>query len=78
MNRGEAYLLNHRLNKADEDVAKALELDSKDPLVYVLRAKLKLARYEKEDAARDLDRAVSLGFDRKDADILLNKEQPRK
>ena len=78
LNRGEAYLLNRRLNKADEDVAKALELDPKDPLVYVLRAKLKLARYEKEDASRDLDRAVSLGFDRKDADILLNKEQSEK
>lgn len=46
--------------------------------MYVLRAKLKLARYEKEDASRDLDRAVSLGFDRKDADILLNKEQSEK
>lgn len=78
LNRGEAYFLDRRLNKADEDVAKALEFDPDDPLAYVLRAKLKLARYEREDAARDLDKAVALGFDRTIADSLLNKDREKK
>lgn len=69
--RGEAYYYLKKYNKADEDIAKALKLDPDDPLIYVLRAKVKIARYDKEDAALDLKKAVSLGFDKNEAQNIL-------
>ena len=52
-----------------------MELDPKDPLIYVLRAKVKLARYEKEDAAKDLEKAISLGFDKESAETILKEHE---
>lgn len=59
--RAEAYFYMGKIGKAREDIKKAIELDDKDPLAYILSGKIKWAQYEKEDAMRDLDKAVSLG-----------------
>lgn len=69
--RAEAYYYDRKLTKADEDIAKALELDDADPLAYVLRGKVKLARYERKEAAKDFEKAVSLGFEQKVVDELM-------
>lgn len=71
INRAEAYYFERNLNKADADIAKALELDNKDPLIYLLRGKIKLARYDKEDARKDFNKAVELGLDKNIIEDLL-------
>ena len=43
-------------------------------MVYVLRALGKLARYERESAQEDLERAVELGYDRESAEQLLRED----
>ena len=60
--RAEAYFYNNQYNRADADVAQAILLAPDDPLPYVLRGRLKLARYAADDARKDFDKAVELGF----------------
>lgn len=63
LNRAEAYYYTRQYNRADADVAQAIALAPDDPLPYVLRGRLKLVRYAKEEAQQDFDKAVELGFD---------------
>ena len=74
MGRAEAYLFAGQYAKADKDIEKAMELAPDDPVVYVLRALGKLARYERESAQEDLERAVELGYDRESAEQLLRED----
>ena len=69
-----SYLFAGQYAKADKDIEKAIELAPDDPVVYVLRALGKLARYERESAKADLKRAVELGYDSKEAERLLEEE----
>lgn len=62
--RAEAYFYMGRIAKAREDIKKAIELDDKDPLFYILRSRINWAQYEKEAAYADLDRALELGASR--------------
>ena len=61
--------------KAREDIKKALEIDDKEPLLYILRAKIGWSQYERESAMKDFDKAVELGFSRETADKILSDLQ---
>ena len=74
LNRAEAYYYNRQYNRAAEDIDIALQLTPEDPLVYVMRGKLKLARFEKDDAQKDFEKAVSLGFKAEDIPPMLNEK----
>ena len=63
-NRADCYLAMKRLNDAEDDIRTALEMTPDDPYLYVLRAKLNKLRFQREDMARDIDTAVSLGLSR--------------
>ena len=62
--RADCYLAMKRLNDAEADIRMALEMTPDDPYLYLLRAKLNKLRFQREDMARDIDTAVSLGLSR--------------
>ena len=62
--RADCYLAMKKLNDAEADIRMALEMTPDDPFLYVLRAKLKKLRFERDDMNRDIDTAVSLGLPR--------------
>lgn len=72
-NRADCYLTMRRLNDASTDIANALELDPKDPFIYVLRAKLNKMRYNREDMERDIKLAVNHGLDEKTAKQMIGE-----
>ncbi|MEG1574242.1 MAG: hypothetical protein RR293_02185 [Bacteroidales bacterium] len=74
--RAEAYFYMGKILLAKEDVKKAIELNNSDPLAYILYAKIKWAQYEKDDAIRDLDKAVLLGASKERVDVI--KEELRR
>ncbi len=63
-NRADCYLIQGRLNDAEDDIRTALEMTPDDPYLYVLRAKLNKLRFQRDDMDRDIDTAVSLGLSR--------------
>lgn len=73
LGRAEACYYNKRYKKALEDVNKAIETDGEDPVAFVLRGKIWLALYEKEAANRDFEKAVTLGFDPKEIEQILEE-----
>jgi tetratricopeptide (TPR) repeat protein len=60
-NRAECYLQMNRLARANEDIAKALELGCNDPLIYILRGQLRLVQYDKRLAKEDFLKAQEMG-----------------
>lgn len=62
--RADCYLTMKRLNDAEEDIRTALEMAPDDPYLYLLRAKLKKLRFQRDDMERDIDKAVALGLSR--------------
>ena len=60
--RSEVYYLSRRFAAALQDINKRIELNGKDPLSYFMRAKIRLAKNDKEYARRDLNRALELGL----------------
>ena len=72
-NRADCYLAMKRLNDAEDDIRTALEMTPDDPYLYVLRAKLNKLRFQREDMARDIDTAVSLGLNRDYINQALNE-----
>jgi tetratricopeptide (TPR) repeat protein len=62
--RADCYLAMKRLNDAEDDIRTALEMNPNDPYLYLLRAKLNKLRFQRDDMARDIDTAVSLGLSR--------------
>lgn len=60
--RAEVYYFSKRLGAALIDIDKSIQMNSKDPLSYYLRAKIRWAKGDKEYARRDLNRAVELGL----------------
>ena len=72
LNRAEAYFYNRQYARASDDIETARQLSPEDPLVYVMRGKLKLARFEKDEARKDFEKAVSLGFKPEDLEQIDN------
>ena len=73
--RADCYLAMKRLNDAEDDIRTALEMTPDDPYLYLLRAKLNKLRFERDDMARDIDKAVSLGLSRDYINQALNGEK---
>ena len=73
-NRADCYLVRKELNKAEEDIRNALDMDPDDGYLYVLRAKLNKLRFAREDVERDINLAVEHGVDRKVVNSLLQQE----
>jgi tetratricopeptide (TPR) repeat protein len=77
LGRGELYLLAGKNIRALSDVNKAISLESKtgrkDPYSYILRARIKILQYEKKSAQKDIELAVSLGYDKEKAAELLKE-----
>ena len=71
--RADCYLAMKRLNDAADDIRTALEMTPDDPYLYLLRAKLNKLRFERDDMARDIDKAVSLGLSRDYINQALNE-----
>ncbi len=71
--RADCYLAMKRLNDAEDDIRTALEMTPDDPYLYLLRAKLNKLRFERDDMARDIDKAVSLGLSRDYINQALNE-----
>lgn len=63
-NRADCYLILKRLNDAEDDIRTALEMAPDDGYLYLLRAKLNKLRFQRDDMARDIETAVSLGLSR--------------
>lgn len=73
-NRAECYLALKRLNDAENDIKKALEMSPEDAYIYVLRAKLNKARFNREDMERDLKLAEKYGISRELSLEILTKK----
>jgi len=63
LNRAECYVETKKLAKAQEDLDKALSYGSNDPLLYILKGKVRLAQYDKHSARQDFLKAQELGAD---------------
>ena len=67
--RAELYLLMKRPGKASADINRAIRLageNSPNPYFYVIRYRAKLLLHEKEGAAKDLEKAIALGYKEED------------
>ena len=71
--RADCYLAMKRLSDAADDIRTALEMTPDDPYLYLLRAKLNKLRFQRDDMARDIDTAVSLGLSRDYINQALNE-----
>lgn len=74
--RAEMYLLTDRLAECSDDIARGLELDPDDAGLYLLRARLNMARYRKEDAKADGRRAIEHGADPRTVRAVFGGEKP--
>lgn len=72
-NRAECYLSLKRLNDAETDIRKALEMSPEDGYLYVLRAKLNKARFNRTDVERDLILAEKFGINRELSNQIINE-----
>lgn len=73
-NRAECYLSLKRLNDAENDIRKALEMSPEDGYLYVLRAKLNKARFNRVDVERDIKLAEKYGIGRELCNQIINEE----
>ena len=71
--RAEVYYFSKRLGAALIDIDKSIQLNGKDPLSYLMRAKIRWAKGDREYARRDLNRAVDLGLPQSVAADLIEK-----
>lgn len=62
-NRAECYLMTRHLNEASDDINNALQIDSNDGYLYLLRALLNKMRYENQASERDVKLAIDHGID---------------
>jgi tetratricopeptide (TPR) repeat protein len=73
MQRAEVYYLSGRPGAALSDVNRSIELYSRDPWAYALRARIRLAKGDKIYAKRDVEKAIELGLEAHIADELIKK-----
>ncbi|MDR3267990.1 MAG: tetratricopeptide repeat protein [Tannerella sp.] len=72
--RAELYFLMNKNGRAMADLNKVFAEESEPSAeIYVLRGKVKLAQYEKESAAIDFKKALSMGYDAKTIENLLKQ-----
>ena len=72
--RAELFLLTNRRGRAMTDLNKVFaETPNPSAELFVLRGRVKLAQYEKESAALDFRKALSLGYDAATIDNLLKQ-----
>lgn len=69
--RALCYLMTDRPGDAADDIARGLELDPMDPMLYLYRAMLNKVRYRPDDAKADGRRAVELGADARQVEMML-------
>lgn len=60
--RAEVNYLSNLMGSALEDINQSINKNPQDPLSYVLRAKIRVARGDKEYARRDLNTAIEKGI----------------
>jgi tetratricopeptide (TPR) repeat protein len=70
--RAELYLLTDRLADCSDDIALGLELSPDDPGLYLMRARLNIARYRPDDARADAQKAINHGADPKAVRAILD------
>ncbi|MDU1903734.1 MAG: tetratricopeptide repeat protein [Dysgonomonas sp.] len=63
IHRAECYLNMKKLARAKEDLRKAEELKSQDPLLYIVRGQLNLHQFDKFAAREDFKKAQEMGAD---------------
>lgn len=73
--RAELYFLMGKNARAKVDVNKVFSESTPTASLYVLRAKINLAQYEKEAAKKDLLKAQEMGYDQAIIDELLRMAQ---
>ena len=73
--RAECYLALKNLNAATDDIRLAIEMTPEDGYLYVIRAKLNKARFNKTDAERDIKKAIECGLSKELVDYLINAEK---
>lgn len=71
LNRAECYIETKKLARAQEDLNKALSYGSNDPMLYILRGRLRILQYDKSSARKDFIKARELGADDAVVDELL-------
>ena len=73
--RAELFILMEKGNKALSDINRAIRLseNQENPYLFIIRAKAKLLLFEKKPAAEDIQKAISLGYDKEAAEVLLNQ-----
>ena len=74
--RAELYLLTDRLADCSDDIALGLELDPDDAGLYLLRARLNMARFRPDDARADGQRAIDRGADPQTVRVVLETSKP--
>lgn len=62
LRRAEVYYLDNKLSKAANDINRSIELDTEDPLAYVVRGRIRFAQYDKISALKDYETAAEMGF----------------
>lgn len=63
IHRSECYLNMKKLARAREDLRKAEELKSQDPLLYIIRGQLNIQQFDKFAAKQDFMKAQEMGAD---------------
>jgi len=71
--RAEVHFLSNRMGAALQDVNASLEMNANDPLTYLLRAQIRLAKGDKEYARRDLNIALEKGLEPEVVEQFLQK-----
>ena len=73
--RAELFILMEKGNKALSDINRAIRLseNQENPYLFIIRAKAKLLLFEKKPAAEDIQKAISLGYDKEAAKVLLEQ-----
>lgn len=66
MNRAECYMATKKLNEAFEDIRAALELDSTNGSIYMMKARLDRLRYDEMQMKRDLELAEKYGISKQE------------
>lgn len=71
--RAEVYLLMNKPGSAASDISRAIRFsgeENSDPYYYIIRCRAKILLHEKKSALDDLEKALSLGYDAKEAEKL--------
>lgn len=71
--RAEVHFLSNRSGAALNDINASLDINPNDPMTYLLRAQIRLAKGDIEYARRDLNKAIEKGLDPQIANNLLEK-----